>query len=267
MQAYDILMLVVLGLAIVWGAWKGLAWQIASIASIGLSYVVALNFRQPLARIINASPPWNIFLAMLILFLGTGLIVWIGFNLVSELIERVKLKEFDRQLGALFGAAKGVLLCVLVTLFSVALLGDAQRQAICNSKSGYYIAVLLDRADMVIPRELHEVLAPYLDRLDRTIPHPHTASSGPLNNGWDEVQNRISDGAQKTAGAWQQQVEAALSGQANSDQPKAPAPPSAPSFSTSDFQSSQTPLFTSPTSGRIEAQPAQPAPASSFRLR
>src|SRR5204863_9102846 len=181
MQAYDILMLIVLGLAVIWGAWKGLAWQIASILSLGLSYFVALHFRMPLAGVIHASPPWTIFLSMLILFLGTGLIVWIGFNLVSEAIERVKLKEFDRQLGALFGAAKGVILCVLVTLFSVALLGDAQRQAICNSKSGYYIAVLLDRADMVIPRELHDVLAPYLDKLDRSVPHPHTAGdSSPL---------------------------------------------------------------------------------------
>src|SRR5262245_65580454 len=182
MQAYDILMLIILLLAVVWGAWKGLAWQIASIASIGLSYFVALNFRQPLSGLISASPPWNIFLSMLILFLGTGLIVWIGFNLVSEIIERVKLKEFDRQLGALFGAAKGALLCVLITLFSVALLGDPQRQAICTSKSGYYIAVFLDRADMMIPRELHEVLAPYLERLDQTIPHPHPAggtSEGP----------------------------------------------------------------------------------------
>src|SRR6478736_608756 len=71
MQAYDILMLVVLGLAIVWGAWKGLAWQVASIASIGLSYFVALHFRLPLSNLINASPPWNIFVSMLILFLGT----------------------------------------------------------------------------------------------------------------------------------------------------------------------------------------------------
>jgi membrane protein required for colicin V production len=117
---------------------------------------------------------------MLILFLGTGLVVWVAFNLVSELIERVKLKEFDRQLGALFGAAKGVLLCVLITLFSVALLSDAQRQAICNSRSGYYIAVLLDRADAVIPPELHEVLGPYLNQLDRNVPHDHRASvNGP----------------------------------------------------------------------------------------
>lgn len=175
MQAYDVLMLVVLALAVAWGAWKGLAWQVASIASIALSYVVALRFRGPLSGVINAAPPWNVFLSMLILFLGTGLIVWLGFNLVSEFIERVKLKEFDRQLGAVLGAAKGVLLCVLVTLFSVALLGDAQRQAICQSRSGYYIALLLDRANPVIPHELHEVLAPYLDRLDKTIPHPHTA--------------------------------------------------------------------------------------------
>ena len=85
MQAYDILMLIVLGLAIVWGAWKGLAWQIASIASIGTELLRGPHFRLAAGRnLINASPPWNIFLSMLILFLGTGLIVWIGFNLVQR---------------------------------------------------------------------------------------------------------------------------------------------------------------------------------------
>src|SRR5205807_7085590 len=158
-----------------------------------------------LAGIINASPPWNIFSAMLILFLATGLVVWIGFNLVSELIERVKLKEFDRQLGAIFGAAKGVILCVLITLFAVALLGDTQRQAICASKSGYYIAVLLDRADMVIPRELHEVLAPYLDRLDRDIPHAHTADGGPLPPAsWDRGEIRPDQRVPQPTPLWQQ---------------------------------------------------------------
>src|SRR5688572_5810165 len=150
MQAYDLFMVIVIAAAVVWGAWKGLAWQLASLASIVASYFVALTFRQPLSQLINASPPWNIFLSMLILFLGTGLVVWIGFNLISEAIERVKLKEYDRQLGAMFGLAKGVLLCVLITLFAVGLLSEPQRQQICNSKSGYYIAVLLDKADAVI---------------------------------------------------------------------------------------------------------------------
>ena len=266
MQAYDILMLIILVLAIVWGAWKGLAWQIASILSIGLSYFVALNFRQPLSGIINATPPWNIFLSMLILFLGTGLIVWIGFNLVSEMIERVKLKEFDRQLGALFGGAKGVLLCVLVTLFSVALLGDGQRQAICNSKSGYYIAVLLDRAHLVIPRELHDVLAPYLDRLDRSIPHEHMAGSAgsfpTASTAWNDLQKRLPEAAQKQSGGWQQELKSFFGGQT-----KPAAPPPAPSFPTGEFQSRTEPRETPHTARRIEAQPAQPSPPGSFRLR
>jgi membrane protein required for colicin V production len=265
MQAYDLLMLIVLALAIVWGAWKGLAWQIASLASIALSYLVALNFRQPLAGIIDASPPWNIFSAMLILFLGTGLVVWIGFNLVSELIERVKLKEFDRQLGAIFGAAKGVLLCVLITLFSVALLGDGQRQAICNSKSGYYIAVLLDRADAVIPKELHEVLEPYIDRFDRSVPHVH-AEGEPLTlpGGWDIPPRQPQAGvATDTPGGWPilRDVQRWFSRpQSNSPAPAAPGlkPLSPFSFPTAEPGAASFGAEPSRTARRIEAEPAPP---------
>src|SRR4051812_6330862 len=261
MQPYDIFMLIVLALAIVWGAWKGLAWQIASIASIALSYMVALNFRQPLAGIINASPPWNIFSSMLILFLGTGLIVWIGFNLVSEVIERVKLKEFDRQLGAIFGAAKGVILCVLITLFSVALLGDDQRRAICSSKSGYYIAILIDRADMMIPRELHQVLGPYIDRLDREIPHEHTVGQpGQSPPAWTEAEMRGRSAAQKLP-AWPPELEAVFSGksappnQPPPTQPLPTQPPASGSFPTGAIQPRSEPPHSPQTAGRIEAQP------------
>jgi hypothetical protein len=76
------------------------------------------------------------------------------------------LKEFDRQMGALFGAAK--VLCVAITFFAVTLSAQA-RTAVLNSRSGYYIAVLLDRADGVMPRELHEVLDPYLKKLEQEL--------------------------------------------------------------------------------------------------
>jgi len=269
MQPYDILMLIVLALAIIWGAWKGLAWQIASIASIGLSYFVALHFRMPLASVINASPPWNMFVAMLILFLGTGLIVWVCFNLISEIIERVKLKEFDRQLGALFGAAKGVLLCVLITLFSVALLGDTQRKSICTSKSGYYIAMLLDRANVMIPRELHDVLAPYLDRLDHDIPHPHTAEGSFPAGSLDAATRTTQETAKQALRGWQEELEAAFSGKAPFSGNTAPRGP-APSFPTGEFQPRVEPTAPPPTApphtaGRIEAQPAPPLPEGSFR--
>jgi membrane protein required for colicin V production len=166
METYDILMVVVLVAATLFGAWKGLAWQIASLAAIVASYYVAFNFRDQLAEHIHTTPPWNVFLAMLLLYVGTSFVIWVVFRLISGLIDRVKLKEFDRQIGALFGLAKGVLLCIIITLFAVTLATETQRQAIIRSKSGYYIAVLLDKSDSVLPKEVRDVLHPYIHQLD-----------------------------------------------------------------------------------------------------
>lgn len=162
MQTYDIIMIVVLVAATVWGLWKGLAWQLASLASIFLSYFVACQFREPVAQRINATPPWGMFLAMLILFLVTSLLVWIVFRFVRQFIDRLKLNEFDRQVGAVMGMGTGMILCIVITLFSLTLLSDAQRQSIINSRSGRYIAMLLDKAHPIMPKEVQDVLHPHL---------------------------------------------------------------------------------------------------------
>lgn len=164
MEAYDVIMLLVLVGATVFGAWKGMAWQIASLASLAISYIVALRFSPQLAPLLGDQPPWNRLLAMLILYMATSLAIWLVFRVVSGFIDRLKLKEFDHQLGALFGLAKGVLLCVAITLFAVALLPDPQRRQIMDSRSGFYIAMLLDRADAVMPEEIKDVLHPYIHR-------------------------------------------------------------------------------------------------------
>ncbi len=116
---------------------------------------------------------------MFVLYMGTSLAIWLAFRIVSGFINRVRLTEFDRQMGAMFGAAKGVLLCVAITFFAVTLSTKA-RGAVLQSRSGHYIAVLLDRADAIMPNELHEVLDPYLNKLEReldpaTQPKPATA--------------------------------------------------------------------------------------------
>lgn len=162
METYDVLMVIVLVGATLLGAIKGFAWQLASIASIVVSYGVAYKFRQPFSESIKAEPPWNMFLAMLILFVGTSLVVWVAFRMVSRSIDKMKLKEFDRQIGAAFGLAKGALFCILITMFAVTLLGPTQRESIVHSKSGFYIAKVLDRSDAIIPPELHDVVAPYI---------------------------------------------------------------------------------------------------------
>ncbi|WP_164104151.1 CvpA family protein [Candidatus Laterigemmans baculatus] len=169
METYDILMLVVLAGATLFGAIKGFAWQLASIASIVVSYIVAYKFRQPFSESIKADPPWNMFLAMLILYVGSSLIIWVAFRMVSRSIDRMKLKDFDRQIGAAFGLAKGALFCILITMFAVTLLGQSHRETIVHSKSGYYIAKALDKSDAIIPPELHEVVAPYIDSFEERV--------------------------------------------------------------------------------------------------
>jgi len=161
---YDILMLVVLLAATTLGAWKGMAWQLASLCSLLLSAAAAVHFSPALAPYLSKEEPWNRFLAMLVIYLASSLAIWIVFGMVAEVIERVRLKEFDRQTGALFGAAKGILLCLVITFFAVTLSQPA-RQAVLRSRTGYYTTVLIHRGVPFLPPEVRNVLGKYIEEL------------------------------------------------------------------------------------------------------
>jgi membrane protein required for colicin V production len=176
MAPYDVLMILVLAGATVFGAWKGMAWQIASLSSLVLSYLVALRFSPQLAQFFGQKAPLNRFLAMLAIYLGTSLVIWMAFRVVAGVIDRVRLKEFDRQVGALFGLAKGTLLCVAITFFAVTLSAVA-RDRVLESRSGPTIARLLNRAPAVMPPELHELLRPYMERLETELNSPQAKSA------------------------------------------------------------------------------------------
>jgi membrane protein required for colicin V production len=170
MEWYDLLMIAVLLGTTVFGFLKGMAWQIASLASLVASYFVALRFSAPLVStgLFGDEEPWNRFVAMLAIYLATSLVIWLAFRFVSRAIDRVRLQEFDKQIGGLFGFAKGVLLCVAITFFVLTLVPDT-RDAILRSRSGHYLAILIARADAVMPPEVHDVLDPYLDRLEQEL--------------------------------------------------------------------------------------------------
>ena len=169
MQAYDFVMIAVLLGATLFGFVKGMAWQIASLASLVVSYFVALRFSGQIAPVFGDSEPWNRFVAMLVIYMACSFAIWVLFRAVAGAIERVKLREFDRQLGALFGFAKGVLLCAVITFFAVTLLPPAQKQSIVASRSGRYIGVLLDKTRAAVPPEYSDVLKPYLDKFEQRL--------------------------------------------------------------------------------------------------
>jgi membrane protein required for colicin V production len=184
MQPYDLLMLAILIGATVFGFYKGMAWQVASVAALVASYFVALRFSEALAPLFGQTAPWNRFGAMALTYLITSLLIWMLFRFVRNFIDRVKLREFDRQIGAIFGAAKGLLLCIAITFFGVTLSGSA-RESILHSHSGFYIAQFLAKADTVMPRELHDFLDPYLNRLERGLdPNQPSETAGELGGQW-----------------------------------------------------------------------------------
>jgi len=155
-----------------------MAWEVTSLAAIVLSTLVAVHLSGPLAPYLSNEAPWNRFLAMLVLYVLTSLAIWLAFRVVADFINRVQLKEFDRQLGALGGAAKGALWCIVITFFTVTL-SESGRQTILKSRSGYYIAVATHRAVPILPRELRDVLGKYIQELDEKL-DPKAAAGKPL---------------------------------------------------------------------------------------
>ena len=103
---------------------------------------------------------------MAVLYVITAGAIWILFRLVSNIIDRVKLKEFDRQLGATFGLAKGVLYCVVITFFAVTL-SESSRQVVLASRSGDLIARGIRNANPILPEDVRKYLGEYIDELDK----------------------------------------------------------------------------------------------------
>jgi membrane protein required for colicin V production len=190
MQSYDIIMLVVLVGATIFGFWKGMAWQIASLASLVVSYVASLKFSEQLAPMFG-QPPLNRFAAMAAIYVGTSFVIWTLFRLVSRVIDKVRLEAFDKQLGAIIGFAKGVLLCLVITFFAVSV--PAGRATVIGSQSGHYIVALLDKAHAVVPPELHQIVDPYLNNLEQKLNPNYQPQAQDLQQLW---QNQAQAAAQ-----------------------------------------------------------------------
>jgi len=172
---YDIAMLVIFLGAIVFGYWKGLAWQIASLAALVVSYIVAVNFRDQMATLLKVDEPWNKIGAMLILFLGTSLLIWAIYSSVSKSLKKNELKGFDRQAGAILGALKGGLLCMVVTMFAVSFLGEDVHEKIDHSKFGPYIEKGIWQVSDFVPDELARFVNPHIENYKDAVGHHEPA--------------------------------------------------------------------------------------------
>lgn len=239
MATYDLLMLAILVGLTLYGYFKGMAWQIAYVASFVASYFLAVRFADRIApQITFVNPPANKFVAMAIIYAGASFAIWMIFRVVRKMIDSVKMEGFDHQMGALIGFGRGVLWCVGLTFVALTVvpLPDGAKQQIVNTKSGYYIARLIDETDSLFPPEVHQVVGPYLDRLGDELegsPQPGSLLPQSAPAGWPSSQQPAQQpAAPQQPPAWGQSPPAAPSGwpQQATTAPAQPAQPTASDF-------------------------------------
>lgn len=182
LEGYDLVMLGILAVAAVIGFFKGFVWQLAWIVGIAVSGFIAIRFGGAVAPYFGQQPPWNRLVAMLALYAASSVGVGFFFKLVAGLIDKVHLSSFDHQLGLVFGAAKGLLMCIVVTFFAVTLAPDYRPQ-IVGSRSGRIMADLIVRADALLPPDIHELVEPFIRQFEEKLGSP----AGGSGQGTDPV--------------------------------------------------------------------------------
>lgn len=122
MSNFDIAVILIVGIGFVVGLFKGLVKELASLLAIVAGVYLAKLFSQPLSYIIieqfgfsqNITQP----LSYIIIFVIVAILFLLLARLVDKFFDAVSLSFANKILGALFGAAKYMLiLSVLLNVF------------------------------------------------------------------------------------------------------------------------------------------------------
>lgn len=149
-----------LGVSMLVGAFRGLVYEVISLAGWIAAFVCAQWFAADVAAWLPFGEPqatWRYAAGFVLVFVGVAFGVGLVASLMRRLITAVGLRPIDRLLGAVFGVARAVvaLLVLAVVVHLLALSGSAWWQ---TSQS----AVVLNAALQALKPALPEKLASYL---------------------------------------------------------------------------------------------------------
>ena len=140
MSAIDGIFGVLLGLSIVWGFWRGLTRELVSVIAWIIIAVAAFRYASALGQLLPFDSPPIVRAAVgasLIVVLGVILAALLG-RLLRSAVSASKLAGADRVLGAVFGAARGALVLLLIAAVVVEA-GFSDSRVWRNSASGPYL--------------------------------------------------------------------------------------------------------------------------------
>jgi len=119
MSSIDILLMVVLLASMLLGVWRGLVFEVLSVAGWVAAFFAAQWYAVPVADrlpLVEMAEPLRYAVGFVLVFVAvvfvSGFLAW----LVKRGIEKIGLRPVDRTLGAAFGVLRGVVLLLAVAL-------------------------------------------------------------------------------------------------------------------------------------------------------
>ena len=115
----DLVILATIAISLLVGALRGFVKEAFSLAVWAIAFMAAFQFSAPIAEWLEPSislPSARTALAFAGLFVSVLIVGGLLTYLVGELVEKTGLTGTDRMLGGLFGAARGVILVVMMIL-------------------------------------------------------------------------------------------------------------------------------------------------------
>jgi membrane protein required for colicin V production len=116
---FDYAVLVILGLSVLAGLFRGAVREVMSITSWTCAFLISLHFAPTLSALLPSavSHPWlRLFLAFVALLVASLVLFSLLTMAVSQVISKAGLTAWDRVLGVLFGMARALVILVALVL-------------------------------------------------------------------------------------------------------------------------------------------------------
>ena len=143
------------------GLWRGLVYEVLSLAGWVAAFVVAqwlaVDAVVWLPMIHGASESIQYAVAFAVVFVATVFVAGFVSWLIKKLIETVGLRPVDRTLGAVFGLARGVVLLLALTVV-LQLTGVARDDWWTTAQGPVWLQVVLTGLKPLLPQNFVEYL-------------------------------------------------------------------------------------------------------------
>lgn len=160
LTVFDGIFLGVILAGVIWGSWKGLTWELATVASLVLGYLVAYPSAGKLAPSFpgNASVSWLLALAAAYVLVSGGSFgaAW----MLRSALRKYKFESYDRHLGGIVGGVGGMAVAIVATVLTISI-APGTRQPILTSTSGKAISRVLETVHDALPDSVHKTMEPF----------------------------------------------------------------------------------------------------------